>query len=111
MNRIDFAEKKCKPCEGGTPPLTEAEIKDSLKRLPHWESRGGRLVRTFSFKNYYETTAFVNAVAWIAHQEDHHPQVSFGYKQCEVSFMTHAVKGISDNDFICAAKVNRLIPD
>lgn len=65
--------------------------------------------RTFTFKNYYHTLAFVNAVAWIAHQEDHHPELSFGYKQCRVRYTTHAVGGLSENDFICAAKVDRLL--
>ncbi|MCG6872379.1 MAG: 4a-hydroxytetrahydrobiopterin dehydratase, partial [Gammaproteobacteria bacterium] len=63
----------------------------------------------FRFKNYYETTAFVNGAAWIAHREDHHADIRFGYRECEISYTTHAIGGLSDNDFICAAKINALL--
>ena len=67
--------------------------------------------RRFEFKDFYRTVAFVNALAWVANQEDHHPDFSAGYKYCEVTFTTHAVKGLSENDFICAAKTNALLED
>lgn len=102
-------EKKCKPCEGGAGALKDQQIKDYLKNTPGWEYKEGQLVRTFSFKNYYETTAFVNAAVWIAHREDHHPDITFGYKNCTVKYSTHAVKGITENDFICAAKISQLV--
>ena len=66
------------------------------------------LTKTFRFKNYYETMAFVNAAAWISHREDHHPDLLVGYSQCKVSYVTHAIKGLSTNDFICAAKLDAL---
>jgi 4a-hydroxytetrahydrobiopterin dehydratase len=69
----------------------------------------GHIERTFTFKNYYETMAFVNAVAFISHQEDHHPDMEVGYKTCKVRYFTHSIKGLSENDFICAAKVDKLI--
>ena len=105
----DLAAKKCRPCEGGTRPMTDEEVRRQLEELPGWALENGEIVRSFNFKNYYETTAFVNAVAWIAHREDHHPDVRFGYKTCRVAYMTHAIKGLSLNDFICAAKVDRLL--
>lgn len=105
----EWKEQKCKPCEGGVQPKSEEEINKALSSLEGWAYTDGALEKGFTFKNYYETTAFVNAVAWIAHTEDHHPDISFGYKQCTVRFATHAIGGISDNDFICAAKTNALV--
>jgi 4a-hydroxytetrahydrobiopterin dehydratase len=106
-----WSERSCKPCEGGVPPMGEAEIQQHLdsEDLQGWEYRNGALVRTYRFKNYYRTLAFVNAVGWIAHQEDHHPELVVSYKTCEVRYRTHAIGGISENDFICAAKVDRLL--
>lgn len=104
-----LAGKKCVPCEGGMKPKTEAEIQELLKDLPGWECKNGSIVKTFAFKNYSETVPFVNAVAWIANREDHHPEIEFGYKTCSVRYSTHAIGGLSDNDFICAAKIERLL--
>ena len=109
INSSDLAQKKCRPCEGGTRPMGEKEIREYLKGLPGWEYANGVIVKTFTFKNYYETSAFVNAVVWIAHREDHHPDIFFGYKTCRVAFSTHSLKGLSENDFISAAKVNALL--
>ena len=105
----NFTQKKCKPCEGGVEPMAEAQIQEHLKELKGWQYENGVITQTFQFKNYYETTSFVNAVAWIAHQEDHHPDVSFGYKTCRIDYATHSIKGISENDFICAAKIDQLL--
>lgn len=104
----DLAAGKCKPCEGGVVPLKEAEIRNLLKQLNGWEYANGRITKTYSFKNYYQTMAFVNAAAWISHREDHHPDLSVGYSQCRVEYLTHAIGGLSENDFICAAKLDRL---
>jgi len=104
-----WSSRSCQPCEGGVPPMGEAEIRDQLAALPGWEYRHGALVRVYRFKNYYRTMAFANAVAWLAHQEDHHPELVVNYKTCEVRYRTHAVGGISENDFICAAKVDQLL--
>ena len=73
-----------------------------------WEPADGRIAKTYSFKNYYETMAFVNAAAWISHREDHHPDMTVGYNKCRVEYMTHAIGGLSENDFICAAKLDAL---
>jgi 4a-hydroxytetrahydrobiopterin dehydratase len=104
----DLSQKKCKPCEGGTKPLNRVMVEGYLAGLPGWEEVQGEIVKTFTFKNYYQTMAFVNAVAWIAHQEDHHPDLEVGYKTCKVKYTTHAIGGLSENDFICAAKVEQL---
>jgi 4a-hydroxytetrahydrobiopterin dehydratase len=104
----DLKARHCRPCEGGTPPLPEAVITEMLGRLEGWEYAGGKIVRLFHFKNWCQTMAFVNAVAWIAHRENHHPDLEVGYGSCRVSYTTHAIGGLSENDFICAAKVEAL---
>lgn len=103
-------EKSCQPCEGGVAPLTEPEIAEQLKSLVGWEFVDGSIVKVYQFKNYYQTLAFTNAVAWIAHREDHHPELVINYRTCEVRYDTHAIGGISENDFICAAKIDQLQP-
>ena len=104
----ELSQKKCKPCEGGVEPFQESKIHDMLKKLDKWEYKEGKICKRYTFKNHYETMAFVNALAWISHREDHHPDLEVGYSWCHVSYMTHAIKGISENDFICAAKIDAL---
>lgn len=104
----DLAQQKCKPCEGGIKPLSENEVVQLLTQLYGWEFSNGEIVKTFPFKNYYQTMAFVNAVAWLAHREDHHPDMVVSFNQCRVAYSTHAIGGLSENDFICAAKVDAL---
>ena len=104
----DLASGKCKPCEGGVAPLHEAEIRNLLRQLDGWAHANGRIVKTYEFKNYYQTMAFVNAAAWISHREDHHPDLTVGYAKCRVEYTTHAINGLSENDFICAAKLDKL---
>ena len=104
----DLASGKCKPCEGGVAPLTEQEIRNLLRQLDGWILANGRIVKTYDFKDYYQTMAFVNAAAWISHREDHHPDVTVGYNRCRVEYVTHAINGLSENDFICAAKLDKL---
>jgi 4a-hydroxytetrahydrobiopterin dehydratase len=104
----ELAKGHCKPCEGGTPPLTDAEARTRLAQLTGWEIVNGEISKTYPFRNYYETMAFVNAVAWISHREDHHPDMAVGYNKCTVRYVTHAIGGLSENDFICAAKLDAL---
>lgn len=85
------------------------EIARHLSSLPGWSSDGKAISKTFNFKNYYETMAFVNATAWISHREDHHPDLEVGYNKCLVRYSTHSVGGLSENDFICAAKIESLL--
>lgn len=103
-----LADKKCIPCEGGVAPLTGGEINTLLQRLDGWAYTDGALTKTYEFRNYHETMAFVNATAWISHREDHHPDLTVGYRQCRVAYITHAIGGLSENDFICAAKLDAL---
>ncbi|MBA2591039.1 MAG: 4a-hydroxytetrahydrobiopterin dehydratase [Gammaproteobacteria bacterium] len=105
-----LAGRRCKPCEGGTPRLSAAEVQALLRDTPGWrlDEPGGTIRKVYPFRNYYETMAFANAVAFVAHREDHHPVMIVGYRQCEVRYTTHAISGLSENDFICAAKVNQL---
>ena len=104
-------ERKCKPCEDGAGRLNSAEIKIFLKDVPGWSLKNGEIQKTFTFKNFYETVSFVNAAAWIANVQDHHPEIEFGYKKCKIRYSTHSVKGLSENDFICAAQINALVQD
>lgn len=89
-----------------TGALSEDEVRAQLRVLPGWSGERGSIARTFHFADYHETIAFVNALAWIVHAEDHHPELAVGYDRCEVRFSTHSVGGISCNDFICAAKAD-----
>ena len=104
----DLSNKQCKPCEGGVPPLTEKEARELLKQLDGWTLEDKHISKTFEFMNYYRVLAFVNAVAWMTHREDHHPDMMVGYSKCRVEYSTHAIGGLSENDFICAAKVDAL---
>ena len=104
----DLAKKKCVPCEGGTMPYSEAQAKEMLASLKGWIIGNNALVKLYPFTNYYQTMAFVNALAWISHREDHHPDMAVSYSKCKVDYSTHAIGGISENDFICAAKLDAL---
>ena len=107
----NLAQRHCKPCEGGVKPLTIEQSEELMGALhDDWSlaDDGLSISRTFSFPAYDKTLGFANAVAWIAIAEDHHPVLTIEYGRCHVSFTTHAINGLSDNDFICAAKVDRV---
>ncbi len=89
--------------------MIESVVRDHLAQVSGWHLDNGAIEKTFSFKNYHETMAFVNALAWVAHTEDHHPDLAVSYNRCVVRFNTHSVGGISVNDFICAAKADALV--
>ncbi len=105
-------EKYCKSYPKGDPPLSMEKANQLLQQLHEWsmDQKEQIIQRTFKFKNYYETMAFVNAVAWIANREDHHPDMEVGYNRCLIRYSTHSVGGLSENDFICAAKIDNLLP-
>ncbi|MBE0598933.1 MAG: 4a-hydroxytetrahydrobiopterin dehydratase [Desulfuromonadales bacterium] len=107
--RGDLNARHCQPCEGGMPPLGAEEAGQLLKQLAGWELAGGSIGKLFRFKNYGQTMGFVNAVAWIAQRENHHPDLQVGYNSCRVTYSTHSIGGLSENDFICAAKVDALL--
>jgi 4a-hydroxytetrahydrobiopterin dehydratase len=98
----------CRPLEGH-PAMSNDEIAQHLQQVAGWQLAEGAIEKTFAFDDYHRTMAFVNAVAWIAHREDHHPDIAFGYNRVRIRFNTHSVHGISINDFICAAKVEALL--
>lgn len=105
----ELAQKKCKPCEGGVAPLTRDAAQELLAKLQDgWKltADGGSIRRELAFKDFYRTMSFVNAVAHVANIEDHHPDLEVGYNYCRITFTTHAIKGLSENDFICAAKID-----
>ncbi|MES2316817.1 MAG: 4a-hydroxytetrahydrobiopterin dehydratase [Pseudomonadota bacterium] len=103
---MTLISKHCKP---DAPALDEAAIHVLLPQVAGWAVIDGKLQSSFTFKNYYETMAFVNAMAWVSHQQDHHPELMVSYKLCAVSYSTHSAGGeLSENDFICAAKVSAL---
>jgi 4a-hydroxytetrahydrobiopterin dehydratase len=104
-----LAEKKCTACKAGTPAMTAGQISLLLPEVPGWQSQAKEIARSFDFKDFHQTIAFVNAIAWLANREDHHPDLEVSYNKCKVRFSTHSVGGLSENDFICAAKVNALM--
>lgn len=113
-----LVNRHCVPCEGDVLPLDAPAITQFLDGLTGWVldkcAEPGRanqvdcIIKTYRFGNYYETMAFVNATAWVSHREDHHPHLAVGYKECTVRYTTHAIGGLSENDFICAAKIDAL---
>ncbi|HSM98194.1 MAG TPA: 4a-hydroxytetrahydrobiopterin dehydratase [Gallionella sp.] len=109
MNKAhDLSGRQCKPCAAGTPPLSNTEVDKLMKQLEGWQRYDHLIDKTYRFKDYYQTIAFVNAVAWLSNREDHHPELTVTYNSCRVEYTTHSIHGLSENDFICAAKVDAL---
>jgi len=107
----ELTSKRCVPCEGGVAPLTREQSSELMKQLhSDWQlsDDGKSIKRPFKFKNFYHTMSFVNAVAHVSNKEDHHPDMEVGYNYCNIRYNTHAIGGLSENDFICAAKVDTL---
>jgi 4a-hydroxytetrahydrobiopterin dehydratase len=107
----ELAARKCKPCEGGIAPLTRDAAGQLLSQISSaWKlSEDARaLHRDFSFRDFYRTMSFVNALAHIANIENHHPDLEVGYNYCRIRYTTHAIRGLSENDFVCAAKVDQI---
>ena len=103
-----LATRRCQPQEG-LAALTPAQLDEQLAQAPGWALVDGAIEKHFDFADFHRTMAFVNALAWVAHTQDHHPDLRVGYSRCTVRFNTHAVAGISINDFICAAQVDALV--
>lgn len=107
----ELSAKHCVPCEGGVQPLSRAQAQNLMRQLkPDWQlAEDAKSIRTeLKFRNFFHTMSFVNAVAHIANAEDHHPDLEVGYGYCRVKYHTHAIGGLSENDFICAAKIDAL---
>ena len=107
----NLKNKHCKPCEGGVCPLDESVSESHLDQVAGWELAKDKksIKRKLRFKDFLETISFINAMAYMSEQQGHHPDFSAGYNYCEVSYTTHAIGGLSENDFICAAKINDLL--
>ena len=105
----ELARQRCRPLEGH-PAMSPPAIEQLLARSPGWALVEGAIQKRYEFTDFHRTMAFVNALAWVAHTEDHHPDLLVSYNRCTVRFNTHSVGGISVNDFICAAKVDALLP-
>jgi 4a-hydroxytetrahydrobiopterin dehydratase len=104
-------QRRCRPCEGGVPALSSQEAQRGMQQLAaDWRliEDGKALWREFSFRDFYRTMSFVNALAHIANLEDHHPDLQVGYNYCRVRYSTHAIGGLSENDLICAAKIDQI---
>ncbi len=107
-------QRQCQRLTRDDPALSQSAAESLLKQLhPDWriDWNGPVIQRDFKFRDYYQTIAFVNALAWVAHREDHHPDLSVSYNRCTVRYNTHVIGGLSDNDFICAAKLDALVVD
>ncbi|MBA2649967.1 MAG: 4a-hydroxytetrahydrobiopterin dehydratase [Legionella sp.] len=108
----DLKSKQCVSCEGIGASLNADQINNLMPQLTTgWEVSSDlkSIKKGYSFDDFYETMAFINAIAWIANQENHHPDLECGYNYCRVSFMTHSLNGLTHNDFICAAKIDNLL--
>ena len=104
---MSLSTKQCVPCRGGIPPLDRTQAEQYLKEVPGWElPDAAHIKRHFKFKNFLEALAFVNCVGELAEQEGHHPDITFGWGYCDVTLYTHKIKGLHENDFIMAAKIN-----
>jgi len=104
----DLTQKKCEPCEGGVPPMSDEQAEEFLQKVPGWEKEGKKIQREFKFKDFVEAMKFVNKVADLAESEDHHPDIHIYWNKVQLVLWTHAIGGLSENDFILAAKVNEL---
>jgi 4a-hydroxytetrahydrobiopterin dehydratase len=107
----ELTSKKCVPCEGGVQPLSQAEAQALMQQLqPEWKlaQDAKSIASEWKFRNFFHTMSFANAIAHIANAEDHHPDVELGYGYCRIRYNTHAINGLSENDFICAAKIDAL---
>lgn len=112
MNKTcSLTDRHCVPCEGGVEPMRHEQAETLISQVPGWKLSvdGKSISRRFEFRSFYKCIAFINAMAWIANREGHHPDFKAGYNYCEVTFTTHAIDGLSENDFICAAKVGELV--
>ena len=111
MTDTNLVERRCLPCEGGVDALDRAQSEVLLGQLKGWtlSDDNTTINRVFKFRNFHEVMEFVNALAWVAHREDHHPDMLVNYSQVDVTYTTHAIGGLSDNDFICAAKIDALL--
>ena len=105
---MNLTEKKCKTCKGGVPAMTEEQANELLKQVPSWKIKDLKVTKEFKFKNFLEAMEFVNKVAGIAEQEQHHPDIFISYSKVIIETWTHSINGLSENDFILPAKIDEI---
>ncbi|MBS3135437.1 4a-hydroxytetrahydrobiopterin dehydratase [Candidatus Woesearchaeota archaeon] len=105
---MEISKKKCVPCEGGVPPIVIGKAREMLKEVKGWELKDGKLSKDYKFESFMKSIDFVNKVAEIADSEGHHPDILIYYRKVNLTLYTHAISGLSENDFIVAAKINNL---
>jgi 4a-hydroxytetrahydrobiopterin dehydratase len=107
---IDLSKRKCVPCEGGIDAIDHNQASLLIKKLASgWilSNDSKKIYKDFKFKNHYEVMSAINLIAWISHREDHHPEITFSYNTARVIYYTYAIDGLSENDFICASKIDK----
>ena len=109
----DLSKKKCVACDGNIPPFDTSEIHKYLKKVDGWnvksnEDKSFYLIKKFKFKDFKESKNFVNEISKISEDENHHPDISFGWGYCEVKIYTHAIRGLAESDFVLAAKIDKI---
>ena len=110
--KLDLSKKKCLPCEGGIDAIDKKQalkLLDKLSKGWNLSNDNKKITKDFKFKNHYEVIAMINLIAWISHREDHHPEISFSYSNLSITYYTYAIDGLSENDFICAAKIDNSV--
>lgn len=108
---MKLENRHCRPCEGNAEALQHEDAIQYLKQIAGWKlaEDGASIVRKLKFRDFSGTMLFISAMAYVAEQQGHHPDFSAGYNYCEIRYTTHAINGLSENDFICAAKINNLL--
>lgn len=111
MTSDDLSSKTCVPCQGGVPPLTADETREMMGRLDGWalSEDGTTIRRRFEMKGFLKAVEMANLAAWVGNKQGHHPDISFGWGYCEVAYTTHEAGGLTENDFICAARMDALV--
>ena len=110
MTASDLARKHCQPCEGGVPALDDKQTKDFLSQVTGWEAREKKLHKSFTFRDFKEAMGFLVQVAFVAESEGHHPDFAVQWNRVDFTIWTHAIGGLSENDFIIAAKLDAALP-
>ena len=111
-SEIELSKRKCLPCEGGIDAIDHKQAKELMKKLDAgWAlmDDSNKIYKAFKLKNHYEIMAVINLIAWISHREDHHPEIIFSYNTARIIYYTYAIDGLSENDFICASKIDKAI--
>jgi 4a-hydroxytetrahydrobiopterin dehydratase len=107
-SQVELAAMKCKPCEGGIPPMSEREVKVMLEKIQGWKWKENKIRKVYRFKDFKESMKFVNKVADLAEEEGHHPDISISWNKVKLTLTTYAIGGLSENDFILASKIDRI---